>query len=69
MHFREHCLLEFPNPLNNDLEILMYDGSKVGFLSYEENACFGVVIDSKAIFNMMTNSFWLLWTTVKKGTK
>ena len=69
LHFREHCLLEFPDPLHNDLEILMYDGSKIGFLCYEENARFGLVIDSKAIFTMMSNSFWLLWTMAQKMKK
>jgi len=69
LHFREHCLLEFPDPLDNDLEILMFDRSKVGFLCYEESAQFGLIIDSESIFKMMTNAFWLLWTTAEKMKK
>lgn len=66
IHFGEHRIVDFPDEKNH-IEILLYDSSKVGFLSFKEDERFGVVIDSPAIYQTLKNLFYLVWGQAEKG--
>ena len=56
----EHRLVEFPSRKNH-IEILLYENSKIGFLSFVKNEMFGVVLDSEAIHQTLKDLFFLIW--------
>lgn len=56
----EHKIVDFPSRKNH-IEILLYDESKIGCMSYVKNEMFGVVIDSKAIYETLHDLFMLIW--------
>ena len=58
--FAEHRLIKFPLAQSNPLELLIFD-SKVGFLSYSKDEMFGLLIDSKVIYQTLKNIFMLIW--------
>lgn len=60
----EHKLMKFPLA-NNPIEILLFDDSKVGFLSFNQDEMFGIIIDSKAIHQTLKNLFLMLWENSK----
>ena len=56
----EHRMVDFPSRKNH-IEILLYEGSKIGFMSFVKNEMFGVVIDSEAIYQTLYDLFMLIW--------
>ncbi len=60
----EHRLVDFPSRKNH-IEILLYENSKIGFMSYVKNELFGVVIDSEAIHQTLRDLFELIWQLTK----
>lgn len=60
----EHRIVDFPSRKNH-IEILLYDESKIGCMSYVKNEMFGVVIDSKAIYETLHDLFTLIWQQAK----
>ena len=56
----EHRLVEFPSRKNH-IEILLYENSKIGFLSFVKNEMLGVVLDSEAIHQTLKDLFFLIW--------
>lgn len=68
-HYAEHRIANFPTN-TFPLELTLFDSSKVGFLSFEKNEYFGVIIDSKAIYIMLKNLFLMVWeNTPEKAEK
>ncbi len=65
IHYGEHRLVDFPKQMNH-IEILIYDYSKVGFLSFTEKELFGAVLDSSAIHTTLRNIFELVWVNADK---
>ncbi|MAE68519.1 hypothetical protein CL635_01785 [bacterium] len=67
LHYAEHRIAELPFK-NYPLELTLFDNTKVGFLSFEQNELFGVVIDSKAMYRTLQNLFLFTWEhSVPKG--
>jgi sugar-specific transcriptional regulator TrmB len=62
----EHRMVDFPSRKNH-IEILLYEGSKIGCMSYVKNEMFGIVIDSEAIYQTLTDLFHLIWQLTPKG--
>lgn len=60
----EHRIVDFPSRRNH-IEILLYDDSKIGCMSYVKDEMFGVVIDSKAIYETLYDLFMLIWQQSK----
>ncbi len=60
----EHKTIDFPRN-ENHIEILLYGEEKIGFMSYVKNEMFGVVIDSKAIYQTLASIFEILWKSTK----
>ncbi len=56
----EHRLVNFPSDRNH-IEILIYDHSKIGFMSFVKNEMFGLVLDSEAIHQTLEDLFMLIW--------
>lgn len=56
----EHRIVDFPSRKNH-IEILLYEDSKIGYMSYVKNEMFGVVIDSEAIHQTLHDLFMLIW--------
>ncbi len=67
-HYAEHRIADFPIK-SFPLELTLFDNTKVGFLSFEKNELFGVVIDSKAIYLTLKNLFLLVWAHAKPRGK
>lgn len=67
LHFREHRIVDLPDPETMDLEILLYSHTKVGFLCYEDEGDFGIVIDSPSVFKMLSSAFWIIWNIAEKA--
>jgi len=65
IHYGEHRLVEFPKNINH-IEILLFDFTKIGFLSFNPKERFGVVLDSEAIHTTMRNMFELMWLNAKQ---
>jgi sugar-specific transcriptional regulator TrmB len=59
-HQVEHRMVDFPSRKNH-IEILLYEGSKIGFMSYKKGEMFGVVMDSEAIFTTLHDLFMVIW--------
>jgi sugar-specific transcriptional regulator TrmB len=66
LHFAEHRIVDFPRA-KNPIEILLFDTSKVAFLSFTKGEMFGVILDSPAIYDTLQNLFELIWGLAKKG--
>ncbi len=66
IHFAEHRLVDFPVE-TNPLELILYETSKIGFLSFTKDEMFGVVIDSLAIYKSLKNLFLLVWQNASPG--
>lgn len=62
----EHRIVDFPSRKNH-IEILLYDESKIGCMSYVKNEMFGVVIDSKGIYETLHDLFMLIWQQTPKA--
>lgn len=62
----EHRIVDFPSRKNH-IEILLYEGSKIGCMSYVKNEMFGLVIDSPAIYQTLTDLFNLIWQLTSKN--
>jgi len=60
----EHRLVDFPSRKNH-IEILLYEGSKIGCMSYVRHEMFGVVIDSEGIYQTLHDLFMLIWEKAK----
>jgi hypothetical protein len=60
----EHRMVDFPSRKNH-IEILLYEGSKIGCMSYLKNEMFGVVIDSEGIYQTLHDLFMILWENAK----
>lgn len=65
MHYGEHRLVDFPKHVNH-IEILLFDYTKIGFLSFNPDERFGLILDSKAIHETLRNIFELMWSQVEK---
>lgn len=63
-HNVEHRLVDFPS-CRNHIEILLYEDSKIGCMSFVRNEMFGVVIDSEAIYQTLRDLFMLIWEQTK----
>jgi len=68
MHSGEHRLVEFPKP-QNPIEILLFEGSKVAFLSFTKKELFGLIIDSAAIHQTLRNIFELVWAGAESAPR
>ena len=64
-YFTEHRLVDFPLQ-ENPIEILLFENSKIAFLSFTKNELFGIILDSKAIYQTLRNIFFLVWETSGK---
>ncbi len=64
IHFAEHRIVDFPRQ-KNPIELLLFEESSVGFLSFTSHEQFGVIIDSAAIHQTLRNLFELVWGNVK----
>jgi sugar-specific transcriptional regulator TrmB len=64
----EHRMVDFPSRKNH-IEILLYEGSKIGCMSFVKNEMFGVVINSEAIFVTLKDLFTLIWEQAGKRGK
>ena len=60
----EHRMVDFPSRKNH-IEILLYEGSKIGCMSFVKNEMFGVVIDSEAMYVTLKDLFMLIWEGAK----
>ena len=61
----DHRIVDFPSRKNH-IEILLYENSKIGCMSYVKNEMFGVVIDSEAIHQTLHDLFTLIWEQAEK---
>ncbi len=68
LHYAEHRIANFPTK-TFPLELTLFDSSKVGFLSFEKNEYFGVIIDSKAIYMMLKNLFLMVWESTPSKSR
>lgn len=59
-HYGEHRLIHFPEAADH-VEILLFDKTKVAFLSFAKEELFGAVLDSSAIYRTLKNLFQVLW--------
>lgn len=59
-HQVEHRMVDFPSRKNH-IEILIYEGQKIGFMSFKRDEMFGVVIDSQAIYQTLRDLFMVIW--------
>ena len=59
-HQVEHRMVDFPSRKNH-IEILIYEGSKIGFMSFSKNEMFGVVMDSEGIYQTLHDLFMVIW--------
>ncbi len=66
LRYSEHRLVDFPKP-RNPIEILLFEGSKVAFLSFTQKELFGLIIDSAAIHQTLRNIFELVWAGAEKA--
>lgn len=66
LHFGEHRIVKFPGAAKNPIEIILFEDSKIGFLSFTKEELFGVVIDSRAVYQTLKNLFELVWGWVEK---
>ncbi|NOS66772.1 MAG: hypothetical protein HOO67_00155 [Candidatus Peribacteraceae bacterium] len=66
VHYSEHRLVEFPAGQKNPIEILIYEKSKIAFLSFTKDELFGMIVDSAAIYETMKNIFMLLWQNAQR---
>lgn len=64
LHHAEHRIANFPSK-SFPLELTLFGSTKVGFMSFEKNELFGVIIDSKAIYLTLKNIFELVWANAK----
>ncbi len=64
LHYAQHRVANFPAK-DFSLELTLFGNTKVGFLSFEKNELFGVIIDSKAIYQTLKNLFLLVWENAK----
>lgn len=64
LHYAEHRVANFPET-SFPLELTLFGNSKVGFLSFEKNELFAVMIDSIAIYRTLKNIFELVWVNAK----
>lgn len=60
----EHRMVDFPSRKNH-IEILLYDRSKIGCMSYMKHEMFGVVIDSEGIYQTLHDLFMIIWQNAK----
>ncbi len=67
-HYAEHRIANFPTE-NNPIELTLFAGTKVGFLSFDPHELFGVIIDSRAIYHTLKNLFLLVWANAKPKVK
>lgn len=65
LHYAEHRIARFPET-DYPLELTLFGNTKVGFLSFEKNEIFAVVIDSKAIYKTLRNLFLFVWENAEK---
>ena len=61
LHFSEHRLVSFPLAEGSSIELLLFETSKVVFLSFAGHEMFAVILDSAAIYNTLKNIFLLIW--------
>ena len=59
-NFTEHRITKF-SVARNPIELLMFGSSEVAFLSFTKNEMFGIIIDSKAIYQTLKNIFDFVW--------
>ena len=64
LHYGEHRAVTFPQK-KNPMEILLFETSKVAFLSFTPSELFGLIIDSVAIHQTLKNLFLLVWEIAK----
>ena len=65
LHYGEHRVVMFPQK-KNPMEILLFETSKVAFLSFTSPELFGFIIDSTAIHQTLKNLFMLVWEIADK---
>lgn len=68
LHYAEHRIAKFPST-SFPLELTLFGNTKVGFLSFENNELFGVIIDSRAIYQTLKNLFLLVWENAESIRK
>lgn len=61
IHYGEHRIVDFPKHVPH-IEILLFDFTKVGFLSFKKDEQFGIILDSQAIHETLRNIFELVWS-------
>lgn len=59
-HYGDTRAIEF-NEEGNPIEILLFDSSKIGFLSFPKGERFALIIDSVAIYTTLQHIFEVLW--------
>ena len=64
LHYAEHRIAKFPEQ-SFPLELTLFGNTKVGFMSFDPKELFGVIIDSKAIYQTLRNVFLLVWENAK----
>jgi len=64
IHYGEHRIVDFPKDINH-VEILLFDFTKIGFLSFNPKELFGIILDSQAIHTTLRNIFELVWAQAK----
>ncbi|XLQ20592.1 MAG: TrmB family transcriptional regulator [Candidatus Moraniibacteriota bacterium] len=62
-HLRQMKLIDFEDNLFFEVEINLYAGHKIGIMSFKEE--FGLIIESKKIYNTLKAIFELQWKSVK----
>lgn len=60
IRYSEHRIVDFPANINH-IEILLFDFTKIGFLSFNADERFGIILDSAAIHTTLRNIFELVW--------
>lgn len=53
------------NKYHFSIEIDIYGGNKVAFISYSKEEMFGVIIESREVYNTMKFIFQLVWDNIK----
>jgi sugar-specific transcriptional regulator TrmB len=62
--FAEHKLISFPKNQTISLEIILYE-NMTGFMCFEKNEMFGLLIDSQTINHSLKSIFLYIWNSVK----
>lgn len=62
-NYSNHKVLTFKEK-NNPIELLLFENSKVAFVSFKREEMFGLIIESEAIYKTLKNIFDLNWHAI-----